>query len=492
MNDEQNNRGELFRMVSVCFAIAAITAAVYWPVSKFGFVNYDDTAYVSENQTVKDGLTPDGIEWAFRTGFTGNWHPVTWLSLMLDCELFGANPGALHLVNLFFHIANSLLLLGLLKKLTGSFWQSAFVAALFALHPLHVESVAWISERKDVLSTFYLLLTLLAYSCYVKKTNAANYLLVLVLFALGLMSKPMLVTVPFVLLLLDFWPINRGGNLKRLVVEKIPMLVLVLVISAVTFFAQRDSGAVAEDSSIVARFENAILSYGQYQVKTIWPQHLAIPYLFPEKFSSVAILVAGAVLMLITKWAMVHAKRRPWFITGWLWYLVTLLPVIGLVQVGSQSMADRYTYIPLIGIFIVVAWGLKELVEARKNLRIVSILAAAASLAACAVVSSRQVTVWENTETLFGNTIVTTKNNYVAYFSLANELNKIGRFQDAVTNYEAALRIRADFPLAHNHLAIALVKLGRTNDAIAHLNEALRLKPDLAEARQQLESLGAP
>ena len=363
-------------VVGLCLAIATLT--VFWEVRNHQFVNYDDNRYVTENRIVQAGLTREGALWAFTTTHASNWHPLTWLSHMLDCELFGANPRAHHLSNLILHLANSLLLFLVFKRMTGMLWQSAFVAALFAIHPLHVESVAWVSERKDVLSAFFWMLTLWAYLHYVVSPGFGRYLLVLLFFALGLMAKPMLVTLPFVLLLMDYWPLGRlrldgsspntseSANLSAqpwpklgLVWEKLPLLAVSALSSLVTFLVQKSEAAVQSLAvfPLMVRVANALMSYMGYVGKTIWPRHLAVFYPHP---GHVAVWkIAGAVLFLGGVSALVirMARRHPYLATGWLWYLGTLVPVIGLVQVGAQSMADRYTYLPSIGLFIMIAWG---------------------------------------------------------------------------------------------------------------------------------------
>jgi len=356
--------------------LAVSTFAVYWQVHNYDFVNYDDESYVSKNQSVKVGFTCDSIRWAFSTGHQGNWHPLTWLSHMLDCQLFGTDAGWHHLTNLLLHITNTLLLFAVLKRMTGTLWQCAFVAAVFALHPLHVESVAWISERKDVLSTLFWMLTMAAYLHYVKHPCVGRYLLTLLAFATGLMAKPMLVTLPFVLLLLDDWPLGRlqpaqtaeetyrqtlkSANYSqwqvsyRLVREKVPFFILSAVSGVVTFLVQQSGGAISsiEDASLVIRIANAFICYIKYIENMFWPSRLAIFY--PHPLNTVSIwqaAVAALLLLLISILALRLTRNHKYFAVGWLWYLGTLVPVIGLIQVGDQALADRYTYIPLIGLF---------------------------------------------------------------------------------------------------------------------------------------------
>ncbi|MHC4194038.1 MAG: glycosyltransferase family 39 protein [Planctomycetota bacterium] len=362
----------------IYLTLVLATLAVYWQVHNYGFVNYDDPAYVSENQNIKSGITWDSIKWALTAGYAANWHPLTWLSHMLDWQLFGTDAGGHHLTNLFLHIANSLLLFTVLKRMTSALWPSAFVAALFALHPLHVESVAWITERKDVLSTFFWMLTVAAYLRYVERPSLGRYLLTLSLFALGLMAKPMLVTLPFVLLLLDHWPLGRfqlaqavedsdGQRLKlvsvssrwkmsyRLVLEKVPFFALSAISSVVTFIVQRSAGAVTPVEKLPShiRVINALTSYLVYIQKMIWPSRLAMFYPYPDKTRLMWQAIAFAPFFVFFSVAAIFLMhRRKYLFTGWLWYLGTLVPVIGLIQVGSQACADRYTYVPLIGLFV--------------------------------------------------------------------------------------------------------------------------------------------
>ena len=485
----------LLRVLLICVALVALTVSIYWPVSRFEFVNYDDTDYVSANPTVQGGLSWAAVKWALTTGHASNWHPLTWLSHMLDCQLFGVNAGAHHLTNLFFHIANTLLLLGILQRMTGALWRSAFVAALFALHPLHVESIAWVSERKDVLSTFVLLLTLAAYFGYARRPAAWRFLLVVVLYALGLMAKPMLVTLPFALLLLDYWPLKRFSGfqsrvstlgarnaqhasrlLAKLVWEKTPLFLLAAGSCVATYFAQRGWGAIYPTAQlpVSARLANAVVSYVRYLGKMVWPADMAIPYPYPGGWPAWQVMGAGVVLIGISAAAVAMAKKRPYCLTGWLWYVGTLVPVIGLVQVGMQAMADRYTYIPLIGIFVVVVWGISELTGKWLYGRAVAVIAGAFVLAACTAVTREQLQYWRNTETLFGHTVAVTRNNFFAHYNLANRLAAVGKLDEAVAHYEAAVRARPDYANAHNNLGNALDKLGRTAEAAQHYAEALK------------------
>ncbi len=374
------------REILICLFLVLATLTVYWQVGNYEFVNFDDDKYIIENFHVQKGLTRDSVIWAFTATHVSNWHPLTWLSHMLDFQLYGLNPSGHHLTNVFFHLVNTLLLFLVLKLMTGALWRSGLVAALFAVHPLHVESVVWVAERKDVLSTLFWMLTLWAYLGYTKRPGVKRYLVILLAFALGLMAKPMLVTLPFVLLLLDYWPLKRielgqsaiglpaasqpstiankpGAQAFRLLLEKTPMFVLAAVSSVVTFIVQKSGGAVGalETYPFKIRMANALLSYVIYLKKMIWPQNLAVFYPHPGQSLPMWQAAGAGLLLVVVSIAVIRAGRRyPYLPVGWLWYVGTLVPVIGLVQVGDQAMADRYTYVSLIGLFIVVAWGVPD------------------------------------------------------------------------------------------------------------------------------------
>ncbi len=496
MNNSPSNRKSWL----VAVVVAVVTAAVYWRVSGFGFINFDDTVYVANNPPVQHGLTWQGIRWAFTTNHDSNWFPLTWLSHMLDCQLFGLNPGAHHLVNVLFHVANMLLLFAVLKRMTGAPWRSLCVTALFALHPLRVESVAWISERKDVLSTCFWLLTMGAYVRYAERPGGGRYLAVVVLFALGLMSKPMLVSLPCVLLLLDYWPLGRTrwvgpardgfavADPKRLVLEKLPLFGLAIGSSVVTYWVQRGGGAMRtiKEMPLGLRAANAVLSYVRYLGKTVWPRNLAVVYPFSRDLPPAN--VAGAVLALVclSAFAVYCAKRRPYVTMGWLWYLVTLVPVIGLVQVGLQSMADRYTYVPLIGIFIGLTWSVSEAERWKPYGRVAVGAAATLAICACAVMTCFQLRYWKDSVTLFRHALAATSGNFVAHNGLGFSLAQAGNIQEAIGHYQEALRIRPDYPEAHNNLGNALLQAGNVQEAIGHYQEALRIRPDDAGAHNDL------
>jgi tetratricopeptide (TPR) repeat protein len=520
-------------VVFVCLLLALMTVAVYWPVAKQGFINFDDPDYVSGNPRVQAGLTLASVQWAFTSVHSSNWHPLTWLSHMLDCQLYGLKPAGHHLANLLFHVANSLLLFGLLQRLTRALWRSAFVAALFALHPLHVESVAWVSERKDVLSGFFFMLTLWAYACYAecgrKKKEGGRqneesgltqhatrithhasrithhaslfYLLALGCFALGLMSKPMLVTLPFVLLLLDCWPLGRfqlsnaspplstpeqRSTLKRLAVEKIPFFALSALSCVVTFLVQRACGAVVplESAPFELRLANALLAYARYLGKTLWPAKLAIFYpCIPLSLDSGQVMGALLLLLIATVAVVLAAKQQPCLLIGWLWFLGTLVPVIGLVQVGKQALADRYTYLPHIGLFILIAWAAAAVVARLKWPRWLSLAAAGLVVVGCGILTSRQLSYWRDTKSLFQHAIAVTSGNFVAYAVLGNVLVEEGKLPEAIEQCRRALDISPDYPEAHNILGNIYAKQEKYDEASANFRAAAEADPTYAAPR---------
>ena len=481
------------RALWVSIALIAANLIIYAPVRHHDFVRWDDPQYVSENPYVGKGLSWSGLSWALTTGHAANWHPLTWLSHMLDVQLFGLDAGPHHLVSVLLHIANALLLFAFLHSATGALGRSSFVAGLFALHPLHVESVAWVAERKDVLSTLFLLLTLCAYVLYVREPQLVRYLAVLLLFALGLMAKPMVVTLPFVLLLLDYWPLARvapGDNRSvwlRLVREKLPLFALAAATSIVTLVVQRQEGAVAALDALppVSRAENAVVSYFAYIAHMLWPTRLAV--LYPLTPSLPGWQVAGSVLGLIAvSIAVIAARSRRYLTVGWLWYLGTLVPVIGLIQVGEQSMADRYTYVPLIGLFLIAAWGIPELLGAQPFRRIALPAAAALVLGACVVAARVQVGYWRNNFTLWEHAAQVTSGNYIAHNNLGVGLANQGKSDEAVFHFSEAARIKPNYPEAHNNLGLALASQGNTGAAISHYSEAVRIRPGYAVARDNL------
>jgi tetratricopeptide (TPR) repeat protein len=479
--------------------LAVITFAVYWQTVNHQFVSYDDGVYITENPHVKAGLTMEGVNWAFTATQGSNWHPITWLSHMLDVSMFGLRPGPHHLMNAAYHAANTALLFLLLLRMTGARWPSVFAAALFALHPMHVESVAWASERKDVLSAFFWILTLLLYERYVKHPGRMRYFLTLCAFILGLMSKPMLVTLPLVMLLMDYWPLGRMTGLTdqrapgisvlkpclwRLILEKAPFFAMSAIISIVTIYAQHKGGAIASVSGLPFSFRaiNALWSCVLYMGKMIWPLHLAVIYPIPSTLTILQGLFSGLLLAGISAIAVRSAKQHPYFLTGWLWYLITLVPVIGLVQVGRQSMADRYTYIPFIGLFIVIAWGLQTSAgDNRFRRAAVSAVAVimTVALSACAWL---QIGYWKDSITLFSHAIKTVPDNYIAHENLGYALAQDGSLDEAIYHYTESLRISPDYERALTGMGNVLVKQGKIAEAIHYTNKALVLNPDSAEA----------
>ena len=465
-------RNQLFAVI--CLVLALVTLVVYWPITRHGFTNFDDDGYITGNPHVKSGLTWPGIVWAFRSTETGNWHPLTWISHMLDCQLYGLNPGGHHLTNLIFHIANTLLLFLLLTQLTGAIWRSAFVAALFAWHPLHVESVAWAAERKDVLSAFFWMLTLFFYARHAQnktsrnpQLSTLNYILALFFFACGLMSKPMVVTLPFVLLLLDWWPLNRfqAGSFARsavnLIIEKLPFFALAAAGSIVTYLAQKAGGAVSNDT-FAFRLTNALCSYLRYISKTFWPVDLAVIYPFPGHGLAVPAMIAAILLMIVSVWLIFSARRHPWLLVGWLWFLGTLVPVIGLVQIGSQSMADRYMYIPAIGLFILLVWGANELLNAWPKKQKILTWAGIAALAGCLVCTRAQIKYWQDSISLFRHASEVTSNNYVAFACLAQALDAADHEAEALAAATNAVRIETTYPPGQFFLGMILLKQGKS------------------------------
>ena len=528
------------RIVLVSALLSGLVLAVFWPVAHFEFQSYDDQKYVTSNRVILGGLTWQGIAWAFETFHSSNWHPLTWISHMLDVQCFGLNPGAHHLGNLFLHLANTLLLLLVLNRMTGALWRSALVAALFALHPTHVESVAWVAERKDVLSTFFFMLTLWAYTGYAEAKSPSlksssptriprsriYYSLSLLCFALGLLSKPMLVTLPFVLLLLDFWPLGRfaingpktsSKTLLPLLVEKLPYFALVLASSVVTFLAQQRGGSVAslELFSFGTRLENALAAYAGYLQKLIWPTNLAVLYLPPLQWSGSYLVITALVLIGISVLFVRQIRPRPYLLMGWLWFLGTLVPVIGLVQVGSQYMADRYCYVPFIGCFIGLVWGSWDLVRLAANrsqespnprgARRAPLAGAAGSgrcappfvrrafwtgslllIAAAAFATRHQLEYWRTPESLFRHCVAVTTNNYVAYNNLGAILVNQGRYAEAKPLYAEALRINPYFADAVLNMGTLLAIQGDTSNAVQYLQQVVRLDPQSAEGYGKL------
>ncbi len=500
------------KVVSGLSAVLAIIVAIcFSPVISHDFINYDDGAYVVGNAHVRTGLSYENIRWAFTAVHSSNWHPVTWLSHMVDCEIYGLNPKGHHLSSLVLHVLNSVLLFITVTVMTGCMWRSWFVAILFGIHPLHVESVAWIAERKDVLSTFFGILTILFYSSWTKKSGIWRMALVVAAFALGLMAKPMLVTIPCVLLLLDYWPLSRlfesgpQENPKRISVreliraavprvrEKFALFALAGGSCVMTVIAQSQGGAVGtlNQFSIATRINNAIVTYAAYLAKTLWPHNLSIFY--PHGLNDLAswkVAVSAIVLTVISAAAILMLRKRPYFIVGWLWFVGTLVPVVGFVQVGDQSMADRYTYIPLIGFFIVIVWLFADTVGRwPKKSKLIHGSAGILVVGLCGLTTFEYVKKWKNSTTLFTHVLKVTTGNYLAHYNLAIALDGDGKVDEAKDHYQESLRINSNQSRAHYNLAFLLNKEGDIDGAVAHYKEVVRITPGDARAHNNLGSI---
>ena len=484
--------------------LAAGSLGAYWPIFHCGFVNYDDPEYVTNNLMVRQGLSLASFRWAFSTLYAANWHPLTWLSHMLDCRLFGLNAGNHHATSLLLHVANALLLFSVLRRMTGALWRSALVAALFAWHPLHVESVAWIAERKDVLSTFFGLLSLGAYVRYVQsKVQSPKsvvpspwslfhlpasifYLLSLALFACSLMSKPMLVTLPCLLLLLDYWPLQRlklstlNSQLST-VFEKLPFFALSLASSIITLVAQKHAVVPVAAFPPGQRIANAVAAVADYVTSMAWPGHLAVFYPYvPRPAWQV---LGSAVLVAVWSWLVLRSVARwPWLLTGWLWFLATLTPVIGLVQVGSQARADRYSYVPLIGLFIAISWGVAAWAQSQSGRRLAIGLAAALLLGACLGRTSVQVRYWQDSESLFSHAWSITGDNSITCSCLGFGFLQKNQLDQALVHFRTAVRLDPDIPQTHGNLALALLKKGDLKESMAESAAALRLDDNYGPA----------
>ena len=516
----------------VCIFLAAIIWVVFGQTLGHEFVNYDDDFYVYENPAVTQGLTLQGIIWAFTHVHCSNWHPLTWVSHMLDCQFYGLSPGGHHLTNILLHTATAILLFLILRQMTGALWRSAFVAAVFAIHPLRVESVAWVAERKDVLSGLFFMLTIGAYVRYAQRRSrvepsslrsaasgsrepgaqavsaldprlsALDYCLVLLFFALGLMCKPMLVTLPLVLVLLDYWPLNRlradaatepvfrlAGRLvpRRLVFEKLPLLGLAVASCAVTIFAQTKSILPFENMSLSLRVGNALISCVAYLGQMFWPSGLAVLYPFTAGGVGVSEVVLSLVLLAgISTGVFILRRRRPCFLTGWLWYLIMLAPVIGIVQVGAQARADRYTYLPQIGLYLLLTWAAADLCAGWRHRRVVLGGGSMIILMALIFCARAQTAYWRNSESLWTHTLACTSDNFIGHNNLGIALLKTGNVDEAMVHYQKALEINPDFAEAHNNLGNFLFQKGSVDEAMVHYQKALEINPDYAEAHYNL------
>lgn len=503
----------------IALALIALTTTVYWEIRDHGFVSYDDDVYVVSNAHVQRGLNWGNVEWAFTTTSAANWHPLTWLSHMLDVQLFGLNPAGHHLTSLSLHVANVVLLFFVLQMMTGALWPSALVAALFAIHPINVESVAWVAERKNLLSTTFWLLTMWAYVRYASQPSWNKYLVVCASFGLALMCKPMVVTLPFALLLLDYWPLDRlkstfaesandkadksnkrgkeveakraypRRSVSQLMIEKTPLLLLAAASSVITVSAQQTGGAVGttEVFPLSVRFENAAVSYAHYLLDVIWPFRLAVFYPHPRSSLPVwQVGLAALVLLGITAIVVRRMLRSRYLPLGWLWYLGALIPVIGIVQVGLQSRADRYAYVPLIGIFVVITFYVAEWAKGHATRGNQLAIAAACILIALAIATRVQASYWRNSSTLFQRAVEVTKDNYVAHNNLGELLAQQGNLDEAAAHFAAALEINPSFAHARHNMGMILVQRGKLDEAISEFSKAVEIEPAFTDAYNKL------
>ena len=484
-------RGGGFEGAIVSLLLALLVWLVFGQTLRHDFVNYDDDAYVYQNPVVMGGLTRGGVRWALTFGGIGHWHPVTWLSHMLDHQLFGLWAGGHHLTNVLLHAATAVLLFLALKELTGSIWRSAVVAAVFAIHPQRVESVAWIAERKDVLSGLFFMATILAYARYVRAApSRARYALVVVLFALGLMSKGMLVTLPFVLLLLDLWPLNRmrltSGCVWRLVSEKIPLFALSAASCVMTSLSP-EKLAAADQLPLLTRVASALVSYVIYLKQMIYPAGLTVPYFHaPDGFPLWQVIGALGLLIAISAVAAASWRKHPYLLLGWLWYVGMMVPVIGLVQISYYARADRYTYLPQIGLYIIVIWGVADLLGRSRAGRYVGAIAALLLLVVLIPRAQAQASLWRDSQTLWMHALKVNPHNYVAHNNLGLVLGSSGQVESALTHFRRALDIRPTYVEAYNNIGTALSRMGRMREAIVEYEKAHELRPDLPEVQNNL------
>jgi Flp pilus assembly protein TadD len=481
--------------------LALLTVAVFWPATGDDFINYDDNLYVTENIHVQSGLTWENIKWAFTNPVADNWHPLTVLSHMLVCQFFGLKPWAHHLTNVLIHAANAWLLFALLRRMTGATWRSLLVATLFAVHPLRIQSVVWVSERKDVLSVFFGLLTLIFYVRHVEQFKIQNskfkiyYGLALLFFVCGLMSKPMVITLPFVMLLLDYWPLKRilNGespitNFGKLLLEKIPFLLLAALVAIVTFYVQKHGGSLGVGGIFPfdVRCENALISYCRQLGKLFWPTNLAIIYPHPGHWPLTEVLLAGCLLACVTTIFIWKRRQYPFLIVGWLWFCGTLLPVIGLVQTGLQAMADRHTYLPSVGIFLLVVWGVHEFIGRWRHRLVTLSLLGSAAVVFYAADTRNQLGYWQDSEKVFRHALAVTDDNYIAHGNLGETLAAKGQTLEAIHEFQEAVRLCPAYPEAHNNLGIAFGGLGRIPEAIREFRTAIEIKTNYEEAQYNL------
>lgn len=506
----------------VYIVLIAVTLAVYWQINQYDFVNLDDNVYVIQNRHIQSGITPKEFRWAFSTYYYHLWHPLIWLSFMFDYQLYGLNAGGYHLTNLALHILSTLLLFWLFNRMTGAIWKSAFVAAFFALHPLHVESVAWISERKDVLSAFFWMLTLCLYVYYTEKPLIKRYLLVLFSFICALMSKPIVITLPIIMILLDYWPLRRfqlqqGNMILRQLKEKTPFFILSAVLVIITLYIPNDQATSLKGFSLSSRLGNAPVSFMVYLEKTFWPHDMAIFYPFTEQIPLWQVLGATLLIIIISAAIIVTARRFPYLLVGWLWYAITLVPVIKIIQVGFDSMADRYLYLPSVGIAVMLAWGIPSLIKSDERRKNILFPATTAFLAILAVLTWQQCHYWKNSIALFSHALRVTKDNYLAhnnlsaalikegkfeeaiehcneiirikpyynttsYISRGNAYANLGKYQQAIDDFNKSIVLKPDYPVPYFNRGCIFVKIGRYQDALEDFNKAIRLKPDYIDA----------
>jgi len=490
---EKNNISRKQSML-VILILTMMVLGIYWPVQDYGFINFDDDVYVTQNINVQSDITCDGLRWAFSTKYFGLWNPLTWLSLMLDYQLFGLNAGGYHWTNVIFHILNSVLLFFLFKNLTGAVWRSAFVAALFAVHPINVESVVWIAERKNVLSTFFWMTTMLCYVWYAKRPGWKRYVPVLISFAMGLMSKPMLVTLPFVLLLIDYWPLNRTAiaieettghplNLKKekisfLIMEKIPLFILSAIVIFLTIGAPRTDQTIY--TTFAWRMGNVVFSYVAYLKNLFSPLDLHVYYL-SLSVPFWKLFACAVFLIFVTIFVCRYFKRHPYLPVGWFWYLGTFVPVIGFIQIADHTMADRYAYVPFIGIFMMIAWGGEKVFPKTVFLKKILIVLFILIIIFFAVTSRNQIKIWENTVTLFNHVIEKDPKNHLAYQVIGQEMAKRGEHEKALTYFDTALKIHPQFFPAYSNKALVLKKMGKHDEAMKNFETAGRLNKNSPE-----------
>jgi tetratricopeptide (TPR) repeat protein len=470
-----------YRDLLICVLISAAIIVAYWPVQHYDLISLDDIDYITGNPYVKTGLTWQSFSWALKDVHTGYWHPLTWVSHMLDYQIFGSRVGGHHWTNVIFHIANSVLLYIILKRVSGAAWRSAFVAALFAVHPLNVESVAWVSERKNVLCTFFWFAGMWSYAYYLERPTRYRYFLILMAFSLGLMSKPMIVTFPFTLLLLDYWPLGRLTSWKtfpRLVFEKIPLFILAAIVGVVTFVSSfhGDVTISIDKLPLADRTANAVLSYAKYLGKMFWPENLAVFYPYSKEFGSFPIIGAILLLTVLSCLAVFLARKYRYALMGWLWYLGTLVPVIGIIQVGKQAMADRYAYIPMIGLFIIIAWGIPDLLRGWPRRKIIFAVSSVAVISGLMICSLLQVRHWQNGVTLFEHALRVTDMNSRAHYNLGISLTGLGKYEEAVYHFKYAIRLEPEYAGSYSYMGVALAGQGKTDEAIVYYEEALRIK----------------